>query len=173
MPTASAISSCRSCVPACWARRCSVQRLALERGKPDAQRETGYQQRDEALIEGGLKQLQRRYDPEVEKATLRYALKRYFALPAAQRVAEFDAVFGTSEAEAAQRLDALYAGTRLGDEATRLAALKLDAAALAASDDALLQGRRHAAARAAAPGRRSASSAPANCCACARPTCRR
>ncbi len=116
-----------------------LQRLALERGKPDAQRETGYQQRDEALIEGGLKQLQRRYDPEVEKATLRYALKRYFALPAGQRVAEFDAVFGTNEAEAAQRLDALYAGTKLGDEATRLAALKLDAAALAASDDALLK----------------------------------
>ena len=116
-----------------------LQRLALERGKPDAQRESGYQQRDEALIEGGLKQLQRRYDPEVEKAMLRYALKRYFALPQAQRVPEFDAVFGTSEAEAAQRLDALYAGTKLGDEATRLAALKLDATALAASDDALLK----------------------------------
>ena len=116
-----------------------LQRLALERSKPDAQRETGYQQRDEALIEGGLKQLQRRYDPEVEKATLRYALKRYFALPAGQRVAEFDAVFGANETEAAQRLDALYAGTKLGDEATRLAALKLDAAALAASDDALLK----------------------------------
>lgn len=117
----------------------TLQRLALERGKPDAQREAGYQQRDEALIEGGLKQLQRRYDPEVEKATLRFALKRYFALPQAQRVAEFDAVFGANEAEAAQRLDALYAGTKLGDEATRMAAMKLDAAALAASDDALLK----------------------------------
>ena len=116
-----------------------LQRLALERGKPDAQREAGYQQRDEALIEGGLKQLQRRYDPEVEKATLRYALKRYFALPPAQRLPEFDAVFGSNEAEAAQRLDALYAGTRLGDQATRLAAMKLDAAALAASDDTLLK----------------------------------
>ena len=116
-----------------------LQRLALERGKPDAQRESGYQQRDEALIEGGLKQLQRRYDPDVEKAALRFALKRYFALPAAQRVAEFDAVFGSNDAEAAQRLDALYAGTKLGDEATRMAAMKLDAAALAASDDALLK----------------------------------
>ena len=116
-----------------------LQRLALERAKPDALREGGYQQRDEALIEGNLRQLQRRYDPEVEKAMLRHALKRYFALPAAQRVPEVDAVFGTSEAQAAQRLDALYAGTRLGDEATRLAALKLDSAALAASDDALLK----------------------------------
>ena len=117
----------------------NLQRLALERGKPDAQRESGYQQRDEALIEAGQKQLQKRYDPEVEKATLRYALKRYFALPAAQRLAEFDAVFGTNEAEAAKRLEALYAGTRLGTESERLAAMKADAATLAASNDSLLR----------------------------------
>ena len=65
---------------------------------------SGFQLRDEVLIEGGLKQLQRRYDPEVEKATLRYALKRYYALPAAQRVAEFDAGFGASEAIASANL---------------------------------------------------------------------
>ncbi len=117
----------------------TLQRLALERGKPDAERETGYQQRNEATIEGNLKQLQRRYDPEVEKATLRHALKRYFALPQAQRVAEFDAVFGANETEAARRLDALYAGTKLGTESERLAAMKADAATLAASKDTLLQ----------------------------------
>jgi len=116
-----------------------LQRLAYERSKPDAEREAGYQQRDEALIEGSLKQLQKRYDPEVEKATLRFALTRYYALPAAQRVPEFDAVFGANAAEAAQRLDALYAGTRLGDEAVRLRALRQDAATLAASDDSLLR----------------------------------
>jgi hypothetical protein len=117
----------------------SLQRLALERGKPDAQRESGYQQRDEALIEGGLKQLQRRYHPEVEKAVLLYALQRYFALPAAQRIAEFDAVFGKDVAEAKARLDALYAGTTLGAESERLAAMRADAAALMASDDSLLK----------------------------------
>ena len=117
----------------------TLQRLALERGKPNAQRESGYQQRDEALIEGSLKQLQRRYDPEVEKATLLFALKRYFALPAAQRVAEFDTVFGKNEAEAKTRLGALYAGTKLGTESERLSAMKADAAALAASNDSLLK----------------------------------
>lgn len=116
-----------------------LQRLALERGKPDAQRESGYQQRDEAMIEGGLKQLQRRYDPEVEKAVLRFALARYFALPVAQRVPEFDSVFGKDMAEASARLDALYAGTKLGDEAARLAALHLDSVQLAASTDPLLR----------------------------------
>ena len=116
-----------------------LQRLALERGKPDAQRESGYQQRDEALIEGGLKQLQRRYHPEVEKAMLMYALQRYYALPAAQRVAEFDAVFGKDASEAKVRLDAMYAGTKLGSESERLAAMQADAATLAASQDSLLR----------------------------------
>jgi hypothetical protein len=116
-----------------------LQRLALERGKPDAQRESGYQQRDTAMIEGGLKQLQRRFDPVVEKATLHFVLQRYFALPQAQRVPEFDAVFGANAVDAAQRVDALYAGTALGDQATRLAAMNLDATALAASNDSLLK----------------------------------
>ena len=117
----------------------TLQRLALERGKPDAQRESGYQQRDEALIEGSLKQLQRRYDRDVEKALLAYALKRYYALPATQRVAEFDAVFGASEAESTKRIDALYAATKLESETDRLAAMELDAKALAASNDSLLK----------------------------------
>ena len=117
----------------------SLHRLALERGKPDAQRESGYQQRDEALIEAGLKQLQKRYHPDVEKALLAYALQRYFALPAGQRVAEFDAVFGSNASEAKARLDAMYAGTRLGAENDRLALLKATPEALSASTDPLLK----------------------------------
>ena len=116
-----------------------LQRLALERGKPDAQRESGYQQRDEALIEGALKQLQRRFDPEVEKAILRHALKRYYNLPREMRVPEFEEVFGGSPLQAEQKLQALYAGTQLGVEATRLQAMRSDAASLAASDDSLLK----------------------------------
>ncbi len=117
----------------------TLQRLALERGKPDAQRERGYQQRDEAMIEARLKQLQRRFDPNVEKAQLRYALKRYFALPTSERLPEFDAVFGRTLAEANPRLDALYSGTQLGDLDTRLAVMRMDAAQLAASTDPMLK----------------------------------
>ena len=117
----------------------TVQRLALERGKPDAQRESGYQQRDEALITGQLKQVQRRYAPAVEKALLADLLRQYQALPAAQHVAEVDAVFGTTPAQLKTRLDALYAGTLLGDEAQRLRAMQASAADLAASNDALLK----------------------------------
>jgi hypothetical protein len=116
-----------------------LQRLAIERGKPDAQRESGYQQRDEALIEASLKQVQRRYDPAVEKAVLAGLLARYRQLPAAQRIAELDAVFGTDAAQATAALDALYAGTGLGAEAERLRLLAAAPAELEASADPLMQ----------------------------------
>ncbi|MBT0178074.1 S46 family peptidase, partial [Listeria seeligeri] len=64
-----------------------LERLRIESAKPDAQRESGYQQRDQAMIEGVLKQVQRRYAPEVEKALLTTLLTRYQQLPDAQRVA--------------------------------------------------------------------------------------
>ncbi len=97
-----------------------LERLRVESAKPDAERESGYQQRDHALIEGVLKQVQRRYDPTVEKALLTALLTRYQQLPDAQRDARYDQVFGRTPAELGKRLDALYAGTRLGEEAQRL-----------------------------------------------------
>ena len=97
-----------------------LERLRIESAKPDAERESGYQQRDQALIEGTLKQVQRRYAPEVEKALLTNLLTRYPQLPDAQRVPEFDAAFGRTPAALAKALDALYSDTRLGDEAERL-----------------------------------------------------
>ncbi|MFL9583602.1 S46 family peptidase [Stenotrophomonas sp. AB1(2024)] len=97
-----------------------LERLRIESAKPDAERESGYQQRDQALIEGTLRQVQRRYAPDVEKALLTNLLTRYQQLPDAQRVPEFDAAFGRTPAALAKALDALYTGTRLGDEAERL-----------------------------------------------------
>lgn len=117
----------------------TLQRLAHERTKTDAERESGYQQRDVALITGMLKQVQRRYAPEVEKALLADLLRQYQALPAPQHVAEFDAVFGTTADELKRNLDALYSGTKLGTEAERLDAMKADRAALASSSDSLLK----------------------------------
>ena len=97
-----------------------LERLRIESAKPDAERESGYQQRDQALIEGTLKQVQRRYAPAVEKALLTDLLTRYQQLPDAQRVPEFDAAFGRTPVALAKALDALYSGTRLGDEEERL-----------------------------------------------------
>lgn len=115
-----------------------LQRLAHERSKPDAQRERGYQQRDEATIEGALKQAQRRFDPQVEQAILRELLARYRALPASQRIAEVDAVFGSDAASADQALQKLYASTGLGVEAERLRLLAAAPSEVSASNDALM-----------------------------------
>jgi len=117
----------------------TLQRLAHERARPDAARESGYQQRDEGLIAGQLKQVQRRHAVAVEKALLSELLARYQALPGAQHVPEFDAVFGTTPGQLGTNLDALYAGTKLGGESERLQAMKADRAALTASKDTLLQ----------------------------------
>ena len=116
-----------------------LQRLALERGKPDAQRESGYQQRDAALIEGGLKQVQRRYAERVEKALLVELLTQYVALPPAQHVPEFDAVFGGTPEQVRANVDALYAGTTLDEEAERLRWFNATPEEVAQADDPLLQ----------------------------------
>jgi len=116
----------------------TLQRLAHEHGKPDAQRESGYQARDEDLIAGMLRQVQRRYDPSVEKRLLTVLLGRYQALPDAQRVPEFDAAFGRTPASLKQKLDQVYASTHLDDESQRLAWLTATPASVVTSSDALL-----------------------------------
>ena len=115
-----------------------LQRLAHERGRPDAQREAGYQLRDEELIAGTLRQVQRRYDPAVERRLLTALLTRYQKLPDTQRVPEFDAAFGRTPEALSHKLEQVYGASQLGDEAARLGWLKADPATVAKSDDALL-----------------------------------
>ncbi|MFB9068457.1 S46 family peptidase [Pseudofulvimonas gallinarii] len=119
----------------------SIERLAMERGKPDAEREYGFQQRDEARLEGFLRTIDRRFDPAVEVKLGTELLVRYARLPADQRIAELDAwLDGASTAEAiSARLTALYAGSSLTDPARRLEWFAADLDAIKASDDALLR----------------------------------
>ncbi len=121
-----------------------LYRNAIEQAKPDAEREGGYQARDASRIEGGLRELDRRYDPKVDKALMALRLQRYASqVPAAQRVPELDQWLGIAATDKVipqldARLDALYAGTRLGSVDERLKWLKSDKAAIeAASDPAL------------------------------------
>src|SRR5690606_4920938 len=116
-----------------------LQRLALERAKPDAERETGYQLRDEARIEAALRQAQRRYAPAVEKAILAELLARHRALPADQRVPEIDQVFGTDAAANDAALASLYADTALASEAERLRLLAAAPADVQGSADPLMR----------------------------------
>lgn len=119
-----------------------LYRVALERRKPDAQRTVGYQQRDEVRIEGRLVQLDRRYDAIVDRALVEDLLQRYLQLPSAQRIAELDQWLGRqgdAPVNLAAKLDALYAGTRLGELGERQRWFRADAKAIEAADDSALQ----------------------------------
>jgi hypothetical protein len=117
-----------------------LHRLAIESAKPDAQRAPGYQQRDLPAIEGGVRQLEKRYAPAMEKQLLAYWLGEYVKLPAAQRVAALDTWLGGDDAAAITRaLDTTYAGTTLAGTDARLALMKADRAAIEANPDPLLK----------------------------------
>ena len=54
-----------------------LYRLSIEREKPDAQRESGHQQRDLPTFEGAQKQLERRYVPSMDRQLQQYWLQQY------------------------------------------------------------------------------------------------
>ena len=116
-----------------------LYRLAIERAKPDAERESGYQQRDLPAIEGGLRQLERRYVASMDRQLQAYWLDQYLKLPAAQRVAAIDAWLGGNDTAAVKRALDRLAGTALGSTEERLKWLSADRAAFEASTDPAIQ----------------------------------
>ncbi|MDR7049748.1 hypothetical protein J2X54_002203 [Duganella sp. 3397] len=112
----------------------TLVRLASEGAKPDAEREVGYQQRDQNMIRARLNRLEQSYVAGVDQARFAAALQRYAKLPKSLHVQGLDALLPAADA-----VPALYANTRLGDTATRVGWMGKDAAALKASGDAFLQ----------------------------------
>ena len=121
-----------------------LYRLSIERAKPDAQREQGYQQRDLPSLEGGMKQMERRYHPTMDRELQAYWLREYLKLPASQRVAAVDQWLGADsskhdgEKTIERALDNL-ARTDLRNSDKRMALLTADRAAFEASQDPALQ----------------------------------
>ena len=116
-----------------------LYRLAVERAKPDAERQSGYQQRDLPTIEGAMKQLERRYVPAMDRQLQAYWLNQYIKLPASQRVAAVDQWLGGNDAAAVERALDRLAGTKLGSTEERLKWMSADSAAFEASDDPAIQ----------------------------------
>ena len=112
----------------------SLYRLALERKKPDAERESGYQERDQPFIKARLARLEQSLVSSVDQARWQAALQRYAQLPAAAHPAGVDALL-----PAAASIAALYKQTRLNDTARRLAWMDKDADSMAQSDEPFLQ----------------------------------
>jgi len=112
------------------------------KAKPDLEREDGFQARDERSIRMRLSTMQRNLEIPTEKAVLTYFLRRIQALPAGQRVAALDrelaATGKTGDEAIGIFLTRLFSDTQLTDQTARLGALDLDAAALAARKDPML-----------------------------------
>ncbi|MEO5962110.1 MAG: S46 family peptidase [Thermomonas sp.] len=117
----------------------SLYRLAIEQQKPDAAREQGYQARDLPSFDGGVRQMDKRYDASMDRQLQQYWLREYIKLPAAQRVAAVDQWLGGNDEAAVQAALAKLAGTELGSLDKRLALLKADRAAFEASNDPAVQ----------------------------------
>lgn len=111
----------------------TIYRLSLERQKADAERESGYQQRDLAFIKARLTRLEQSYVNKVDQARFEAGLKRYTQLAAKSHPQGLDALLPAPSAVAA-----LYQQTQLADTAKRLAWLEKDQAAVAQSDDAFM-----------------------------------
>jgi hypothetical protein len=111
----------------------TLYRLALERQKPDAQREAGYQDRDVSFIKARLTRLEQSFVPSVDEARFEAALKRYAKLDPKTRPQGLDALVPQVGA-----VPALYKSTQLADTARRLAWIGKDPEAFRKSDDAFI-----------------------------------
>ncbi|KRA52168.1 dipeptidyl-peptidase 7 [Pseudoxanthomonas sp. Root65] len=116
-----------------------LYRLAIEREKPNAERESGYQERDLPAIEGAQKQLERRYVAAMDRQLQEYWLNQYITLPANQRVAAVDTWLGGNDAAAVKRALDRLAGTQLGSTDERLKWFAADRKAFEASKDPAIQ----------------------------------
>lgn len=125
----------------------TLHRLALERAKPDADREPDFQQRLWPRLRESLERLQRSLDPQADRAILAYNLAAVAQLPADQRIAVLDTAIGLTPgmpADAAAQASAAWiekviAGSQLYQRDFRLGLFEKTPAELAATKDSLLE----------------------------------
>jgi len=116
-----------------------LYRLARERQKPDPEREPGFQERDMTMFSEGLRQIDRRFDADVDLAAWIYFLNEYRMLPPNQRNAAYDAALGLSREmprnDLQSRLAGWYDRTTLTSTDARLAWMEASQEKFEASDD--------------------------------------
>jgi hypothetical protein len=117
----------------------TIYRTVAEREKPDAKRESGYQERDFKDIQQRVQLADRSYDVETDKTYFKYMLVKMFnedaaAVPNALQ----DIVATTSEEKVNEFVDDLYACTVLQTGEKRSALLELNLKQLLKTDDPLI-----------------------------------
>lgn len=118
----------------------TVYRWAVEREKPDAARERGYQNRDTVQAKRRLKVAQINLVPLVDRALLVHSLKQVLDLPAGQKIDQVEKLFaGKSGNELdnaiTQYADDLYARTKVGNLDDRMQMFGMTLKQLQALDD--------------------------------------
>ena len=116
-----------------------LYRLSIERAKPDAEREQGYQERDLPTFEGGMRQMERRYVPAMDRELQAYWLNQYIKLPASQHLPALDKWLGGNNDKAITRALDKLAKTRLGSTDERLKMMTADRSVLEMSKDPAMQ----------------------------------
>lgn len=103
----------------------SVYRWAVEREKPDMERERGYQERDLAGARDRLKNAQTNLVPQADKEILKYFLTKAIELPPSQRIAAIDQMVAEQGDNKYKYIDQLveemYAQSKVGDLDRRMA----------------------------------------------------
>ena len=121
----------------------TLYRLANERAKPDAERKSGYQERDMPRLNAAITGQDRTYVEAVDKALVLNFLKQYNAQPAGEHNVAFDNALGIKpgmdEAALKAALDKLYAGSQLQNKDFRTTWLSKSPAEFQASNDAFIK----------------------------------
>ena len=124
----------------------TLYRFAIEKPKPDADRDAAYQERNWSRLKESQERAQRTLSPKADRALMKYTLAAIANLPAEQRIEALDRQIGLtpgmSESAAAQTCDAwldrLYAGTKIYDQAFRMSLFDKSAAEIVATQDSML-----------------------------------
>jgi hypothetical protein len=120
----------------------TITRWAREQASPDLEREPGYQERDRARLLAALERGQQDLAPAAERQVLADLLRRALELPPDQRIVAVDRLLAPALEPGADRAavvdgftERIYAGTKLTDQASRVAMFGMNRRMLAAGGD--------------------------------------
>ncbi|QGX41509.1 S46 family peptidase [Permianibacter aggregans] len=117
----------------------TAYRLAKEKEKPDAERDSGYQQRDIPFIKARLQRMEQSLVPEVDRRRWQSALNRYQQLNPQQQLMAVNKIMLLPRKDLNKWLTELYQHTQVQDTTFRLSLLEEPAAAFTASNDHLVR----------------------------------
>jgi hypothetical protein len=122
----------------------TINKLSLEKQKPDMEREPDYMERNIPLQKTKIKTLQQEFYLANDKAYFEAFVVKALKLPAGQRIKAIDQALNAGpgsmpESKAIKGwIDKLYAGSRLADEKARLEMFDMDRDALLAAKDSFI-----------------------------------